>query len=473
MKCVNCGTDITEGSLYCEKCGGEVQIVSALDTETELDLKQTFSKFFKELEAEASGKQKDKQMGMDEKKYRRLLIGLLSVSGLVLLLLVILFGMNNSFAFQKWRAASYVQAGDYEKAEVTYRKAIALKETDLDARLELADVYLALGRNSDYELHLLTILEADELSTEMMSETYKRLLEFYYKENRLQEITELLNKCSNPAVYKVLEEYISITPTPDLMPGDYRGMQILKLSAGSDCKIYYTLDGTPAMETATEYRVPILLENGSYEVRAVAVNALGIPSNEAVFTYRITADKLSAPVVYPVTGAYHSPQFIELDGNVDGIYYTTDGSIPDEQDLKYTHPISMPVGASVFKFVRMTGDEYSEVVERRYELQLMDAISTQEAVNQVLNYALSIGKIKDGSGAVDDTGAVLQFEYTEVLSMEAQGIFYIICEKFLDSDGTSSYNGNQYAVDIYSGRLFSLVSDGYYNYELVEIENES
>ncbi len=477
MKCANCGTDIPKGSLYCEKCGLEIQMVSSSDTEAELDLKQIFASFFREMEADEAAAHEEQaekaRLRTDEKKFKRLLIGLMSASAIVLLVFVIIFGLNHSAAYQSRKAAIYVQNGDLEQAEITYRKVISLKEEDWNARLALADVYYALGQFQDFELHLLTILEADELSTEMMSETYKRLLNYYHNEKRMQDINALLDKCSEPAVRKTIGEYISVSPDVDLSPGDYRGMQVVKLSCAGAGKIYYTLDGTAATESAQEYHVPLVLEKGTYEVRAIAVNSLGIPSKEVVFIYRITTDKLQTPVVYPISGIYHSPQLIELDGNVDEIYYTTDGSIPDEQDRKYTGPISMPVGISVFKFARMSGDEYSEVVECRYDLQLTNAITTQEASNKVLNYALSIGKIKDSTGWVDETGALLQFEYQEVLSIGEQGYFYIFSEKFLDSDGTSSYNGNQYAVDIYSGRLFSLVSDGYYNYELVEIENES
>lgn len=494
MKCSNCGADIAEGSLYCAQCGEEVQIVPVYEVDGEMNLKQTISAFFEEMglygEAgvkKTSGEQTGALQEAEQKekkrknRMRQMLVSTIGVI-LVFVILLAIFRQNHSIANLIEQAEQYVAAGDYQNAEMIYKDVLS-RENNLSVRLTLADLYASMNEKNSYEQELLKLLEQDTIPSEILSATYERLLQFYYNGDQLEKVTQLLNECREPSILEEFREYVSIAPMADLAEGSYESIQVLKLEVLEDSKIYYTLDGSDPNENSMVYSMPIVLENGSHEVRAYGVNALGIPSRVVTWKFEIQAEQLSPPVVFPISGSYDVPQLIELDGNVDDVYYTMDGSMPNRSSTLYTEPIPMPIGDSVFRFIRITDEGYSNIEERTYQLELADAISAAEAVENVGEYALRVGKMKDNQGNIDDSGAKLQFYYQYVIGIGEPvpedespwegGYFYVVFEKILDSDGTSSYNGNEYAVDIYSGQVYGLKRDAYYNYELVEIEKES
>ena len=43
MKCPNCGCEIPDGYLYCEKCGSEIQMVPDFEPEIENSIIETLS----------------------------------------------------------------------------------------------------------------------------------------------------------------------------------------------------------------------------------------------------------------------------------------------------------------------------------------------------------------------------------------------------------------------------------------------
>lgn len=472
MKCKKCGAEIAEGSLYCDKCGEDIHIVPEYDAE-EFNLVQSISTFFEEL-----GKTDEQTEGTDivlKQKWNKRIIFYVFLFVMIFIMIVagIFLWCKYSFAYQMKRANAYATTGAYEKAEAACNRAIVLDEQSVNAKLVLADIYYAQNNLSDYEHLLIAVIDAGSGQTEEVLSAYERLIAFYCEQNRHMDVTLLLSKCTNQDIRNSLNAYLVEAPKADLTEGTYRSVQVLKLDAAEGTTIYYTLDGSQPGISSTVYNMPIILENGKHEIRTICVNEAGIPSMTVIYEYDIHIDKLLEPTIFPVSGTYNQPQLIEIDGNIDNVYYTTDGTHPDDTSAVYTSPIAMPVGNSTFKFVRIENDNYSEMVERKYHLELTDAISVSDAVNVVTEYMLQKGKIKDYEGYVDDLGAKLIYNYQYVISLTEKGSFYIINESFVDHDGSVTPTGDAYAVDIYSGKLYGLELDMYYNYELVEIESES
>ena len=79
-----------------------------------------------------------------------------------------------------------------------------------------------------------------------------------------------------------------------------------------------------------------------------------------------------APAVTPSTGQYDQPTQIVIqvpEGYT--AYYTTDRSDPTEESTKYTGPIDMPEGNTIFKAVLVNGKgRLTGVTTRNYELVL-------------------------------------------------------------------------------------------------------
>lgn len=471
MKCSKCGAHISEGSLYCEKCGEEVQIVPLYEAEAELTLKQSISAFFEEmsiLNEEAAPKKRT--------KYIKVLLSLLLAAIIIIFVaLLTIYMVQHSAGYYIRKGTQYTAASEYTQAFRSYERALELEPENIQARVALADLHCVTGKLEEYEQHLQIALQYEELSEDELLGIFERLIELYITQQRGTDIKNLLDQSDNPAVKEKFSHYMVKAPVAELTEGEYEGVQILKLSAEEGIDIYYTLDGSQPVpgENGQLYRLPIVLENGEFVVTACAVSQYGIPSDQVSFAYSVQNSNVSEPVVYPVSGSYALPQFIELDGNVDNVYYTTDGSTPNSTSKLYEGPIPMPLGNTVFKFVRIEQEESSRIVECKYQLELTDAITNVKAVNIVSDYALGVGKIKDQSGRIDETGAKLEFIYQCVMPIGEDGYFYIVYENFVDADGSSFYNGNEYGVNIYSGQLYQLQRDMYYNYELVEIESES
>ena len=52
MKCSKCGCELTEGHLYCDKCGEEIRIVPDYEPEIEREMTETLATLFVELAEE-------------------------------------------------------------------------------------------------------------------------------------------------------------------------------------------------------------------------------------------------------------------------------------------------------------------------------------------------------------------------------------------------------------------------------------
>ena len=83
----------------------------------------------------------------------------------------------------------------------------------------------------------------------------------------------------------------------------------------------------------------------------------------------------------------------------------------------------------------------------------------QEAVDTVIAYSLSTGKINDEAGHFDATGDTYQYTYLYVTNIQKVDDFYVIVENYRTEDGNVTRTGNNFAVNAYTGELFKLERD--------------
>ena len=99
-----------------------------------------------------------------------------------------------------------------------------------------------------------------------------------------------------------------------------------------------------------------------------------MPSQYEEKTYVIELPIEEAPAVSPSTGQYESEMTIEVkvpEGY--DAYYTMDGEDPTTASTKYTGPIDMPKGDTLFKAVLVSADgRISGVTTRNYSLELSE-----------------------------------------------------------------------------------------------------
>ena len=200
-------------------------------------------------------------------------------------------------------------------------------------------------------------------------EIYRAAIEFYMETEQPAKVSALLEDCEDQNVLSAVSSYLSSAPVFTPEEGTYNEVQQIMITSETGGDIYYTTDGTdPTVETGTKYEEPVLIQTeGKVEIRAIAVNANGIPSTVASATYTIEFPIVNAPAVTPSTGQYTEPTQITItvpEGYT--AYYTMDGSTPDPESSsteKYTGPVDMPENTQTIFNAILVNDQNGKATE--------------------------------------------------------------------------------------------------------------
>ena len=409
MKCRYCGHEIPDGVLYCENCGKEVrivpdynplddilaqEIVGSINGEpTGLDLSDT-----ERLRRTASQRRTTGRTGTARRSTGRTMRGtgamteerearrrqaqrrkaqlrkkrriLLAVMFLILAALIggIVLIYKNSYNGIVSAGNKALERQEYSEASSAFQRAIGKNKERPEAYTGLSRVYLA---QNDPDAAESVFLDAIGEQTGN-SDLYGACIDFYIDTDQQMEIPGLLDEATDQ-VREVLSEYIIEEPQFSLDAKEtYEEVQQLTLTAGKGLTIYYTVDGSDPDTGSTKYTEPIQLDEGETTVTAIAVNKKGIPSMPEAKEYVIELPIEDAPAVSPSTGQYETATSIEIkvpEGYQ--AYYTTDGSDPTTASAKYSGPVDMPEGETLFKAVLVSGDgRLSGITTRNYVLEL-------------------------------------------------------------------------------------------------------
>lgn len=475
MKCPNCGAEMKEGTLYCEHCGEDIHIVPDFEPEIEYNMEQTLNDIAKEMEPET---EKDKEYALQDAtefqdwdepsgnqtirhpfRWKFILLALVLV---VVAVVCTGFGISyshyHSAEYQIRCAKDYVAREEYDQAIACYERALEIDPGNITLKFELADIYFQKNNKIEYEYLLREIVADPTATTEQLESAYGKLIAIYAAREDHKTINDLLQNCGNVNIMSKYQSYMAMEPEFSLQEGYYTSIQPLKLTTFGSGKIYYTMDGSEPGENSSLYTAPILLESGDYCVKAIYINENDISSKVVTKNYHIEIEELSAPDVTAVSGDYEFPINIEVADGED-VYYTTDGSDPTQNSSVYIGPIPMPLGKSVFRFIRIADGRKSEIVEKSYNLVMNTEYMPDEAVQDVINYCIQNGKILDESGSFDESGAAYLYQYQYVTNINKVDDFYVIAEIYRGEDGTLTKTGNLFAVNAYTRELYKLQKD--------------
>ena len=475
MKCPNCGAEMKEGTLYCEHCGEDIHIVPDFEPEIEYNMEQTLNDIAKEMEPET---EKDKEDALQDAtefqdwdepsgnqtirhpfRWKFILLALVLV---VVAVVCTGFGISyshyHSAEYQIKCAKDYVAREEYDQAIACYERALEIDPGNITLKFELADIYFQKNNKIEYEYLLREIVADPTATTEQLESAYGKLIAIYAAREDHKTINDLLQNCGNVNIMSKYQSYMAMEPEFSLQEGYYTSIQPLKLTTFGSGKIYYTMDGSEPGENSSLYTAPILLESGDYCVKAIYINENDISSKVVTKNYHIEIEELSAPDVTAVSGDYEFPINIEVADGED-VYYTTDGSDPTQNSSVYIGPIPMPLGKSVFRFIRIADGRKSEIVEKSYNLVMNTEYMPDEAVQDVIDYCIQNGKILDESGSFDESGAAYLYQYQYVTNINKVDDFYVIAEIYRGEDGTLTKTGNLFAVNAYTRELYKLQKD--------------
>ena len=415
MKCRYCKAEIPEGELYCKKCGREVQIVpdynpleemltaqiqlDGNEQESELDQyinqkrrnnnrtgqsagrntgrsasRTTAAMTGRRMTGNTTGQmltEKERRKRQSAKAARKkALRRKRRIVLLIMAAIVVLAGVGfyviyqNSYNGIMKKAQKAAQSKDYTTAEAYYKQAISKNTKKADAYTGLADVYLSQDKTDEGT----TLFEEAVSKQSGNVELYKACMDFYLKSDQNMEIPELLDSV-NDSMLEKLSDYVVDEPKFSLEDSTtYDDVQKLLLTADKDT-IYYTTDGTDPDLTSTKYTSEgIQISEGETTIKAISVNKKGVPSSISKRIYTVEFPVEDAPAVSPSTGQYDEAVQIEVkvpEGYT--AYYTTDGTDPTTASTKYTGPIDMPKGETLFKVVLVNGKgRMSGITTRNY-----------------------------------------------------------------------------------------------------------
>ncbi|HJB46318.1 MAG TPA: chitobiase/beta-hexosaminidase C-terminal domain-containing protein [Candidatus Mediterraneibacter surreyensis] len=310
-----------------------------------------------------------KRLEAAKRKRRNLLITLFLLLALIIAGIYLVY--QNSYTSMINKGYRAIQSGDYDQAENYFDRAVRKDRSRPDAYTGYAEMYIDQDDLESAEDVFLTAIETQPTNAQL----YEAAIAFYMDTEQPEKVSALLEDCEDENVLSSVSEYISSAPVFSPEAGTYNEVQEVTITSDTGGDIYYTTDGSdPTAETGTKYEEPILLQTeGDTEIRAIAVNAAGIPSIVSSASYKIEFPIVNAPAVTPSTGQYTEPAQITItvpDGYT--AYYTMDGSTPDpgsSSTKKYTGPVDMPENTQTIFNAILVNDQNgkaTEVTTRNY-----------------------------------------------------------------------------------------------------------
>ena len=252
MKCIYCGEELKEGSLYCPKCGKAVQIVPDYNIYDDDYLNQVLTEESQKISGSGPDRNKKpapaetkhpgkKHLDPRQKKIIFLVLGIVCVLIFALLILGAAIRSNhaNSFDYQVGLAEKAQKAGDTKNAIACYENALALDKNSIEVRLALAELYT---EENDYDSALVLyqeVIRADRKNRQAC----KGLIAIYEKQNNTDAILSL-SEAVDDSLKDLFADYQVEGPQFSLKSGSFENAQILQMLSTKGYEIYYTVDGS-------------------------------------------------------------------------------------------------------------------------------------------------------------------------------------------------------------------------------------
>ena len=232
--------------------------------------------------------------------------------------------------------------------------------------------------------------EAEALYTEIFTdivpsapEAYRNVVRIMLAQGRDAEAAELLKLAYQTTGQNTFRqqrvELLPSAPSVDVVAAYYNQKKTLTLTSAEGYDIYYTFDPEAALpEEGILYTAPIDLEEGEWPLRAVAVSETMV-SDPLSATYQIYMPTPLQPNVHLAPGTYQKAQNVRLSpgsltkeqlaenpgyaSTLDDpvaqtitIYYTIDGSIPDQDSPIYDGtPVYISTRRATLRAVSVNG----------------------------------------------------------------------------------------------------------------------
>ncbi len=350
MVCDKCGAEVPAGSIYCNVCGSEIQIVpeysilenDILDSYIGIELRMP-----EEPKPEEKKHKKKHIVNYSGRFYRNIAIVAIVVALIVLLVSVFVIRYTisrkteaESFDYQMMEAMRYYGDENYEMAISFFDNALSIAPGNTQALSYQAKCYENIGELAAAESIYHSMIELDNTNLT----AYEDLVNIYKAEDAYEKIRTLRDTTTDERVLAMLEEYAVAEPAFSLASGEYGEDLTITMDSPDLAIIYYTTDGSDPIENGLIYDGEIHFDGeGRYQLKAVAQNAQNLYSDIASAEYVIKYDKPEMPRTSLPSGAYLGQQIITIEVPEGcSAYYTLDGTTPTVRSFRYETPIVLP-----------------------------------------------------------------------------------------------------------------------------------
>jgi len=483
MICPNCGKEMEPGKLYCENCGEEIKIVPEFDPEIENSINKIMNDVADEVHVTAILEQEKVSGNFDSDSKKDISdiktgIKLLSIIGGIFIFLILVGGViwfvvdyrYRNYDYQMQKAQKLVSQGELTEAFSAYRHILDIKPHDSMATYYLANVNFAMGDEESALLLYKEVVALEDGEADIKYNACKSLVDIYVSREDYQSISDFLTAMGDSEIANSFQKYKCNSPSFSYNEGTYDEVVPLKLSTESNGNIFYKLEGDDSTDGYEIYTGPIFLEGGEYRVSAYFVNSFGVESETITNIYHIEVSNPTTPEVLTYSGEFNSPTLIEVDVPEDcKVYYTMDGSEPDDTKILYQGNLHMPIGKSEFKFISYNQEGIpGDIVSRNYELKINTKVSISDAENSIAQGMLESGKIYTLDGLSYEIVGRYIYTYQYCTTISGIGDYYIIGEIMEDQNSIRTRTGALFAVGLYDGKRYRLALDEINNYVFYE-----
>ena len=279
---------------------------------------------------------------------------------------------------------------DFERAAAMDAAAGEEAEVNVTGLLLLATCYETLGgENTALAEAIYTDLYTNVVPS--APEAYENEIRVMLASGRQVEAAELMRlaweKTGSKVFLQERRELLPAQPTVDRTAGNYEYKININLASPEGYEVYYTFDPElPLEEGWTLADGPILLDEGTWKLRAVCVNG-DLVSDTLAASYFVSLPSPQQPYAHLAPNTYKKRRTVALSPGVDNrlkpgedmtkekditIYYTIDGSIPNADSPIYSGtPISLGTGWVTLHAIAVNGyGKQSTMLEVQYKIDV-------------------------------------------------------------------------------------------------------
>lgn len=377
------------------------------------------------------------------------------------------------FAYYCEEAESDLNASKLDSALDNALLALENAKTDEDivrVRLMIKSIYEA--QNFTGELYMNNLEELFKRG-QNSAENAATLLGYYAQKNNGEGLLTMFDYVTEDVARENLGEKFIEKPEISLESGQYINVINVEIKADKDSTIYYAVYKENEDIKYEEYTGPVEInELGDFVLSTYSVNADGMVSYKNICNYKIVEGEMTGPAITPESGTYKEPTKITITVPEGGkVYYTYDGTEPDEKAIEYTEPVEMLKGVNTIKAVAI--DKYgnkSEVTSVLYNLKLSRNETVNSGEEKVWNHYITTGIIN--SEGITADGSVIEISYHNAYEI-GNAEYYVYQVVTTSADGTSTAGTIYCGVNTYDGTVVvNLVEDGE-NFVIPEVESEN